>query len=586
MERAWCVDTKKGSSLVAIGFDTGSIVIQLGDDKPLLSMDPMGKIIWCKHNDVFHTALKVTDVENVEDGNVISLAQKELGSVEVFPTSLIHSPNGRFVAVTGDEEYIIYTALAWRNKTFGSALDFVWAQDSNYYAIRESKSSVKIFKNFKELSSIDLVYSAEKIYGGSLLTIKSEGFVSFYDWETSELVRRVNVDADNVIWSDSGELVLIISQNEAYALSFQRDLFLEALQNGEIDSEEGVEACMDVLYQIEDDIISGKWVGDVFIYTSASNRLNYLVGGATYNLAHFDKGMYLLGYMQRDNKVYVCDKDVNVSGYSLSISVLEYETVVMRGDMELADELLKEIPESEYGKISRFLEQQGYKDKALELSQDNDQKFDLALSIMNLDLAKQIAEEANNTYKWKKLGDLALNQFNFKLAIDSFKSAGDYQTSLLILSSMNDQEGLKELSTAAKAKGQFNTAFAASWAAGDKLACLELLKDSERWTEGALFARNFGITGLDEVVGSWKANLTANGKAKLADRIITPESASVDETAISQPEEVEDEQEVAEEEPAANEEEVAEEEPEAEEEELEEEFEEAVDGQAAEEDQE
>lgn len=224
------------SSLVSVGFDTGHVVFQLGDDRPLLSMDPMGKIIWCKHNEVYHSVIKATDAK-VEDGEILKLSQKELGNVEVFPGSLVHSPNGRFVSVTGDDEYIIYTALAWRNKMYGQALDFVWAQDSNYYAIRESKSSVKIFKNFKEkpAGQIVLAYSADKIYGGTLLTVKSEGFVSFYDWESGELVRRVNVDADNVIWSENGELVLVVSSDSAYALSFDKEIFQERLQNGTID---------------------------------------------------------------------------------------------------------------------------------------------------------------------------------------------------------------------------------------------------------------------------------------------------------------------------------------------------------------
>jgi coatomer subunit beta' len=43
--------------------------------------------------------------------------------------SLKHNPNGRFVVVCGDGEYIIYTALAWRNRSFGSALEFVWLTD-------------------------------------------------------------------------------------------------------------------------------------------------------------------------------------------------------------------------------------------------------------------------------------------------------------------------------------------------------------------------------------------------------------------------------------------------------------------------
>lgn len=35
------------------------------------------------------------------------------------PQSLRHNSNGRFVTVCGDGEYVIYTALAWRNKSFG-----------------------------------------------------------------------------------------------------------------------------------------------------------------------------------------------------------------------------------------------------------------------------------------------------------------------------------------------------------------------------------------------------------------------------------------------------------------------------------
>lgn len=35
--------------------------------------------------------------------------------------------------VCGDGEYIIYTAMALRNKSFGSAQEFVWASDSSEY---------------------------------------------------------------------------------------------------------------------------------------------------------------------------------------------------------------------------------------------------------------------------------------------------------------------------------------------------------------------------------------------------------------------------------------------------------------------
>lgn len=70
------------------------------------------------------------------DGERLPLAVKDLGSCDLYPQSLQHNPNGRFVTVCGDGEYIIYTALAWRNKSFGTALEFVWGEDSSVFAIR------------------------------------------------------------------------------------------------------------------------------------------------------------------------------------------------------------------------------------------------------------------------------------------------------------------------------------------------------------------------------------------------------------------------------------------------------------------
>ena len=37
----------------------------------------------------------------------------------------------RFVVACGDGEYIIYTAMALRNKSFGNAQEFIWASDSS-----------------------------------------------------------------------------------------------------------------------------------------------------------------------------------------------------------------------------------------------------------------------------------------------------------------------------------------------------------------------------------------------------------------------------------------------------------------------
>ena len=63
--------------------------------------------------------------------------------------------------------------MALRNKSFGSAQEFVWAADSSEYAVRENASTIKLFKNFKERKSFRPDFGAESIYGGHLLGVKS-----------------------------------------------------------------------------------------------------------------------------------------------------------------------------------------------------------------------------------------------------------------------------------------------------------------------------------------------------------------------------------------------------------------------------
>ena len=103
-----------------------------------------------------------------------------MGSCEVYPQTISHNPNGRFVVVCGDGEYIIYTATALRNKSFGSAQEFVWAADSSEYAVRENASTIKLFKNFKEKKTFKPDFGAEAIYGGHFLGVKSPSGLAFY----------------------------------------------------------------------------------------------------------------------------------------------------------------------------------------------------------------------------------------------------------------------------------------------------------------------------------------------------------------------------------------------------------------------
>ncbi|KAI2766410.1 hypothetical protein DTO012A8_8370 [Penicillium roqueforti] len=526
LERAWCVSYQRGRQGIAMGFDDGAVVVKMGREEPAVSMDGSGKLIWARHSEVVSSVIKGGDA-SVKDGEPLSLPTKDLGQCEVYPQTLSHSPNGRFVSVCGDGEYIIYTALAWRNKAFGQALDFAWGakDNSNDYAIRESSTSVKIFKNFKEQSAgLDVGFQAEGLSDGVLLGVKGQGGIGFFDWETGSLVRRIEADPKSVYWSESGELVTLACEDDFYVLRYSREDYINGLNAGEAD-EDGVEAAVELVATINETVRTGQWVGDCFIYTNSTNRLNYLVGDQTYTISHFDQPMYILGYLPRDGRIYLADKDVNAVSFSLSLSMLEYQTVVLRGDMEMASELLKDVPQDQMNKVARFLEGQGYKEMALEVATDPEHRFELALALNDLETALTIAREANVEHKWKIVGDAALAGWNLALAQECFTNAKDVGSLLLLHTASNNREGLKALAAQASESGLHNVAFSTLWSLGDIDGCIALLIQTNRIAEAVLLAQTYKPSSAPKLVVQWKESLEKSGKTKVARLIGVPPGA-------------------------------------------------------------
>lgn len=79
-----------------------------------------------------------------------------------------------------------------------------------------------------------------------------------------------------------------------------------------------------------------------------------------------------LGYLDKENRLFASDKDHNIVSYKLLLSVLEYQTAVMRRDFDTADRILKTIPESQATRVAQFLEKQAC---ALLLKQSYRRKF-------------------------------------------------------------------------------------------------------------------------------------------------------------------------------------------------------------------
>ncbi|XP_040902723.1 coatomer subunit beta'-like isoform X2 [Toxotes jaculatrix] len=521
MERVWCICGQVGSNSVALGYDEGSIIIKLGREEPAMSMDSGGKVMWARHSEVQQANLKAMGEAEIRDGERLALGVKDMGSCEIYPQTIQHSPNGRFVVVCGDGEYIIYTAVALRNKSFGSAQEFVWAHDSSQYGIREGNSMVKIFKNFKEKKAFKPDFGTEGIFGGFLLGVRSNSGLAFYDWESAELVRRIEIQPKHIFWSDSGELVCIATDESFFVLRYLPERVSAAQESKEETSEDGIEDAFEVLGEVPEVVKTGVWVGDCFIYTSSVNRLNYYVGGEIITIAHMDRTMYLLGYIPKDDRLYLGDKELNVISYSLLLSVLEYQTAVMRRDFSTADKVLPTIPKEQRTRVANFLEKQGFRQQALAVSTDPEHKFELALQLGELKIAYQLALEAESEQKWKQLAELATTKCQFSLAQECLHQAQDYGGLLLLATASGNTDMVGKLAEGAERDGKTNVAFLTYFMQGRLDKCLDLLIKTDRLPEAAFLARTYLPSHVSSVVKLWKESLSKVNQ-KAADALADP----------------------------------------------------------------
>lgn len=70
--------------------------------------------------------------------------------------------------------------------------------------------------------------------------------MAFYDWETQELVRRIEISPKSVFWSENGELVCISTEDSYFILKYNESAVNAAKETKEDLTEDGYEDAFDV----------------------------------------------------------------------------------------------------------------------------------------------------------------------------------------------------------------------------------------------------------------------------------------------------------------------------------------------------
>ena len=102
-------------------------------------------------------------------------------------------------------------------------------------------------------------------------------------------------------------------------------------------------------------------------------------------------------------------------------------------------------------RVAKFLETRGLTEKALQVAQDADYRFELALQLDNVDVAVEIAEELGSETRWKQLGELALADGKLALAERCLNASNDLSGMLLMHSATGNREGMQACTTSVAA---------------------------------------------------------------------------------------------------------------------------------------
>lgn len=564
LERIWSIACKKGSNHVAIACDRGMVVLRVGAEEPCHSMDNQGKILVSSNTEILRMDVKQTNDKEAADGEVIQLPSKEMGSMDSPPTKIIHSPNGQYAAVLfGEDEYTINSTLAWRPKCFGKAIAFAWGNEAGAFAILENNSTLKVFKQFKQKDSVKLPGSADQLYPGTLLGIRIDDAVLFLDWEKLSVIRRILERPKSVVWSDSGELAAILTDEASFILKCNIEAVEKYVARGG-SSPDGSDDSFDLVEELENKIRQAVWVGDCLVFCDMQERLNFYIGGEISSLAVLPRNYFILGYVARDNKIYCMDRDRNVITFHLHTSQVEYLTAIVREDFDAAEEILPRVPEQSRYKIARLLQSRELPHIAINVTTDDDHKFELAVILKRLDVLQTLIEKAPSPTKWRQLGDIALQLGHFDVAEDALWKAKDYNGLLLVYTCTANAEGLQRVASESFRKKRFNVAFSSFHTLRDHSRAVDCLIASGMFAEAAFYARTYAHGRIMDAVASWRHSMTSQPKLKEA--IADPEAypnlfpgvnlAAIDEVA-KQEHEQEQEQEQHEQEPAFEQEGVA-----------------------------
>ena len=503
-KRIWALAISKGYPLIAFGCDDGLSVYKFKNTCSPMSLDPSGKhILIARINDIHTAAIK--DIgKNVINGSEPEITLKEALTLEYLPENIEYSPNTKFFAVSGGGEWSIYSTLGFKAKKYGKGKNIAWCQnDSSLFAVLTDDRYTEI-QSIKNDEIFKFNYFTNNVFGGPLLGIQDNTSLIFVDWESHEVIRKIEIKAKEVKWNDTK--CAIRTKDSIFILSYNDE-------HENLESEEtGYSDAFEVSNTYDVKAKSICWANGILLFTEGLN-LKRIVEDSIINVSTHTKPITLVGYAQKEGIALCADSQRKLACFILPNSLLEFERCVVNG--EVCDPSI--LPPQYRTRESRLMKQLGHLELALEVADNDSDKFEISILLNQLEESEKYATDEN---QFRRLASLALKSGKIDILINSLLKCRDYSTLLLIYKGQGMIEKIRELKELAENDSQLNVAFSCSLMLNEKEECVKLLLKSKRYAEACLFARSNVPEMISQCTKLWRENAPSK---RVSEQIADPE---------------------------------------------------------------
>lgn len=460
------------------------------------------KLFWVDDRNVCRGQIKV------ENEGEIDVQKKILEYLDSYPSQIECSKLGKLISVIAETNCSVYSALVFRSKASFHTSEFLWGDNDGFAYL--SDNHVCIFESISSTDNclrVNTGMNVKRLFNGKFIGVYGDSCIKFISWKTGDIVLQIDTVVSDVWWSDDGYNLALCTSLELYYFEIAHDY----TKADNISEKDLIRTCSPIE---NTGILSGKFVThndiNVFIYNDQSS-LYFIVHSYHAPLAKIRPNNKIV--TTANNFIILTNISYKFYAHTIPFDIIDIIWDILRE----SNSPLPPIPDQWRQNIVDLLQQKARYRDVIEISDNNNIKFENAMKLNDINLALKYAKRHHDILQ---IINLAMSNGDVNLLEKGIELLDDDQYKLLYYSvSGNKTELLKLID---KSEEKKNLSFAAAFATGSYSKCVDILMASGQYPEAALMARTYAPEKMDQAARAWKNRLFDIGDSTGANEILLP----------------------------------------------------------------